>query len=289
MKYNYNSIADIAAFSERDGIPFWQVVLRSEVELTEADEAAVLGEAKKRIAIFNQSVEDGLADTRTTPSGMSGGQAKALFDGQPRFLSPLAYKALTYAIAVNEANAKMFRIVACPTAGSCGVVPGVMRAVGDTYHLDEEAYVRGFFAAAGVGNVITNAACVAGAVGGCQAEVGVAASMAASAAVELMGGAPKQCLYAASTVLMNMLGLVCDPVGGLVECPCQGRNAAGAANALTAAELALSGIQQPIPFDEMLDAMYTVGKRLPSEYRETAKGGCAATPTGCSLCSLNVE
>ena len=127
---------------------------------------------------------------------------------------------------------------------------------------------------------------VAGAVGGCQAEVGVASAMAASAAVELMGGSPVQCLDAASTVLMNMLGLVCDPIGGLVECPCQGRNAAGAANALTAAEIALSGVRQLIPFDEMLDAMYAVGRRLPQELRETAMGGCAVTPSGCSaFCS----
>ena len=123
-----------------------------------------------------------------------------------------------------------------------------------------------------------------GVVGGCQAEVGVASAMAASAAVELMQGTARQCLDAASTVLMNMLGLVCDPVGGLVECPCQMRNASGVANALTAAEIVLSGVRQLIPFDEMLDAMYTAGKRLPAEYRETALGGCAATSTGCSLC-----
>ena len=127
-------------------------------------------------------------------------------------------------------------------------------------------------------------ATVAGAVGGCQAEVGVASAMAASAAVELMQGTARQCLDAASTVLMNMLGLVCDPVGGLVECPCQMRNASGVANALTAAEIVLSGVRQLIPFDEMLDAMYTAGKRLPAEYRETALGGCAATSTGCSIC-----
>ena len=127
---------------------------------------------------------------------------------------------------------------------------------------------------------------VAGAVGGCQAEVGIASAMAASAAVELMGGNPQQCLDAASTVLMNMLGLVCDPVGGLVEYPCQNRNAAGVANALIAAELSLSGIRQLIPFDQMLDAMYAVGKRLPAELRETALGGCAATPAACAACGL---
>ena len=127
---------------------------------------------------------------------------------------------------------------------------------------------------------------VAGAVGGCQAEVGIASAMAASAAVELMGGNPQQCLDAASTVLMNMLGLVCDPVGGLVEYPCQNRNAAGVANALVAAELSLSGIRQLIPFDQMLDAMYAVGKRLPAELRETAQGGCATTPAACAACGL---
>ena len=127
-------------------------------------------------------------------------------------------------------------------------------------------------------------ATVAGAVGGCQAETGVAAAMAASAAVELMGGEPVQSLSAASTVLMNMLGLVCDPVGGLVEYPCQNRNASGVANALIAAEIALSGIRQLIPFDEMLDTMYQVGKRIPYELRETALGGCAASPSGCRFC-----
>ena len=124
-------------------------------------------------------------------------------------------------------------------------------------------------------------ATVAGAVGGCQAEVGVASAMAASAAVELMDGNPKECLNTASTVLMNLLGLVCDPLGGLVECPCQSRNAAGVSIALCTAEMALSGVPQIIPFDEMLDTMYQVGKKLPSELRETALGGCAATPTGC--------
>ena len=129
-------------------------------------------------------------------------------------------------------------------------------------------------------------ATVAGAVGGCQAEVGVASAMAASAAVELMGGTPKQCLDAASTVLMNMLGLVCDPVGGLVEYPCQNRNAAGIANALVAAEMALAGITQLIPLDEMINVMYTVGKKLPAELRETALGGCATAPSACKSCHM---
>ena len=192
-------------------------------------------------------------------------------------------RAITYACAVLEVNTSMGLIVAAPTAGSSGIVPGVLLALKEEYGISDEKMTDVLFNAGAVGYLAMRNATVAGAVGGCQAETGVAAAMAASAAVELMGGTPEQCLFAASTVLMNMLGLVCDPVGGLVECPCQARNAAGAANALTAAEMALCGIRQLIPFDEMLSTMYSVGKRLPAELRETALGGCAATPTGCNF------
>ena len=195
-------------------------------------------------------------------------------------------KAMTYAMAVLEVNASMGLIVAAPTAGSAGVVPGMMLALQECYRISDQRIVDALFNAGAVGYLAMRNATVAGAVGGCQAEVGIASAMAASAAVELMGGDPQQCLDAASTVLMNMLGLVCDPVGGLVEYPCQNRNAAGVANALIAAELSLSGIRQLIPFDQMLDAMYAVGKRLPAELRETALGGCAATPAACAACGL---
>ena len=172
-------------------------------------------------------------------------------------------------------------IVAAPTAGSSGIVPGVVLSLKEEHDFSDSQAVDALFNAGAIGYLAMRNATVAGAVGGCQADVGVASAMAASAAVELMGGSPRQCLYAASTVLMNMLGLVCDPVGGLVEYPCQMRNASGVANAMIAAELALAGIPQLIPFDEMLEAMYTVGKKLPGELRETAMGGCAVTPTGC--------
>lgn len=175
-------------------------------------------------------------------------------------------------------------IVAAPTAGSAGIVPGLLLALQETYDYSDEQVTDALFNAGAIGYLAMRNATVAGAVGGCQAEVGVASAMAASAAVELMGGTPIQSLNAASTVLQNMLGLVCDPVGGLVEYPCQNRNAAGVANGLIAAEMALAGIPQLIPFDEMLDAMYTVGKKLPSELRETALGGCATTPSACQAC-----
>ena len=221
--------------------------------------------------------------------GLIGGEAKKLethYNKKKNICGDVLQKAMTYAMAVLEVNASMGLIVAAPTAGSAGVVPGMMLALQECYRISDQRIVDALFNAGAVGYLAMRNATVAGAVGGCQAEVGIASAMAASAAVELMGGNPQQCLDAASTVLMNMLGLVCDPVGGLVEYPCQNRNAAGVANALIAAELSLSGIRQLIPFDQMLDAMYAVGKRLPAELRETALGGCAATPAACAACGL---
>ena len=191
---------------------------------------------------------------------------------------------MTYAMATLEVNASMGLIVAAPTAGSAGIVPGILLALQEVYELSDAQLLEGLFHAGAIGYLAMRNATVAGAVGGCQAEVGVASAMAASAMVELMGGTPKMCVAAASTVLQNMLGLVCDPVGGLVEYPCQSRNAAGVANAIVAAEIALAGIPQLIPLDEMMEAMYKVGKRLPPELRETALGGCATTPSACAAC-----
>ena len=222
--------------------------------------------------------------------GLIGGEAQKLAQhsssGQG-LCGELLEKAITYAMATLETNASMGLIVASPTAGSAGIVPGLLLAFQEVYHFSDKEIQQVLFNAGAVGYLAMRNATVAGAVGGCQAEVGVASAMAASAAVELMGGTPKQCLDAASTVLMNMLGLVCDPVGGLVEYPCQNRNAAGVANALIAAEMSLAGIPQLIPFDEMLEAMYKVGKRLPVELRETALSGCATTPSACEACHIH--
>ena len=192
-------------------------------------------------------------------------------------------RAIAYSMAVLEVNASMGLIVAAPTAGSSGVVPGVLLALGEEKNLTDEQLFNGLLNASAIGYILMRNASVSGAEAGCQAEVGAASAMAASAAVEMMGGTPEMCLTAASIALSNLLGLVCDPIAGLVESPCQSRNAIGVANAVTCAELALSGITHPIPFDEMAEAMYRVGKSLPFELRETAMGGCAGTPTGCQL------
>lgn len=219
--------------------------------------------------------------------GLIGGQARLLNDrleSSNTVCGSVLTRGITYAMAVLEVNASMGVIVAAPTAGSAGIVPGLLLSLQEAYGFSDEQMVNALFNAGAIGYLAMRNATVAGAVGGCQAEVGVAAAMAASASVELMGGIPEQSLDAASTVLINMLGLVCDPVGGLVEYPCQNRNAAGVANALAATEIALAGIRQMISFDEMLDTMYHVGRRIPYELRETALGGCAATPSGCKFC-----
>ncbi len=283
MSYLYDTIEDIVRLADRESISFSEVVLRSEIESTGSTKEEVLAEIRRRIQIFKESVRDGIDDTRKSKSGMSGGQAKQLDERQPLFLSDLAYRALRYAISVNEANAKMFRIVACPTAGACGILPGVMQAVGEVYECDEEAYVNGFLAAAGVGNVVTNQACVAGAVGGCQAEVGTAAAMASACAVAMMGGTTEEVVTAMTLCMKNVLGLVCDPVAGLVEVPCVKRNGIYAVHALASAEMAMAGLRSRIPTDEVIGAMDSIGRALPEALRETSEGGLAKTKTGVDI------
>ena len=250
-------------------------------------------EADRRMDRVLSIMKDAAFSPVETPvksmGGLIGGEARALSLFQSRGKSlcgDVLGKGITYAMATLETNASMGLIVASPTAGSAGIVPGLMLSLQEVYHFSDEQVRQVLFNAGAIGYLAMRNATVAGAVGGCQAEVGIASAMAASAAVELMGGTPLQCTYAASTVLMNMLGLVCDPVGGLVEYPCQNRNAAGVSNALIAAEMALAGVPQFIPLDEMIYTMYAVGKRLPVELRETALGGCAATPSACEKCQL---
>ena len=260
MSYLYDTIEDIVRLADRESISFSEVVLRAEIESTGSTKEEVLDEIRRRIQIFKESVRDGIEDTRKSKSGMSGGQAKQLDERKPVFLSDLTYRALQYAISVNEANAKMFRIVACPTAGACGILPGVMQAVGEVYNCDDTAYINGFLAAAGVGNVVTNQACVAGAVGGCQAEVGTAAAMAAACAVAMMGGTTEEVVTAMTLCMKNVLGLVCDPVAGLVEVPCVKRNGIYAVHALASAEMAMAGLRSRIPADEVIGAMDSIGR-----------------------------
>lgn len=266
------------------------VMKERECDLAETTIDTINYRMKHALDIMRASANQPIKTPEKSMGGLIGGEAKKLSAHRTKGKSicgNVLSRAITYAMAVLEVNASMGLIVAAPTAGSSGIVPGLLLALQDEYGISDDRLVDALFNAGAVGFLAMRNATVAGAVGGCQAEVGTAAAMAASAAVELMQGTPEQCLDAASTVLMNMLGLVCDPVGGLVEYPCQNRNAAGVANALVAAELSLSGISQLIPLDEMIDTMYSVGKKLPPELRETALGGCAVTPSGCQLCRMH--
>ena len=284
----FKSAKELLVLCQQEALPISEIMRRREIELGETTRDQVNHRMARVLEIMRESAFLSLKKPARSTGGLIGGEAKKLRDHAAQgkaICGDVLQRAMSYAMGVSEVNASMGLIVAAPTAGSAGVVPGLLLALQDCYQISDDRLIDALFNAGAVGYLAMRNATVAGAVGGCQAEVGVAAAMAASASVELMGGTPEQCLDAGSTVLMNMLGLVCDPVGGLVEYPCQNRNAAGVANALIAAELALSGVRQLIPFDEMLVTMYAVGRRIPLELRETALGGCARTPSACAACS----
>lgn len=286
---DFKKAAELLSLCKEYDKPISQIMMDRECEMTEKP----LDKIRSRMAVSLQIMRDATKEAINQPSqsmgGLIGGESRKLSDLQSsgkNIAGNLLSKAIAYSMGVLEVNASMGLIVAAPTAGSSGVIPGVLLALQEEYDFTDDQIIDALFTCSAIGYLAMLNATVAGAVGGCQAEIGVAAAMAAAAVVELMGGTPEQCTDAASTVLMNMLGLVCDPVGGLVEYPCQNRNASGASNAIVAAEISLAGIHQLIPLDEMMDIMYTVGKKLPAELRETALGGCALSPSACAKCKI---
>lgn len=286
---DFKNAKELLALCQKKKLPISEVMRQREILLGETTAEIVDQRMDRVLEIMKDAAFSPIKDPMISMGGLIGGEARKLcefHDLGKSLCGNVLGKGITYAMATLETNASMGLIVASPTAGSAGIVPGMMLALQEVYGFSDKKIRQALFNAGAIGYLAMRNATVAGAVGGCQAEVGIASAMAASAAVELLGGTPLQCTYAASTVLMNMLGLVCDPVGGLVEYPCQNRNAAGVSNALIAAEMSLAGITQFIPLDEMIDAMYTVGKKLPAELRETALGGCAATPSACEKCHL---
>lgn len=286
---DFKNAKELLALCQKKKLPISEVMRQREILLGETTAEIVDQRMDRVLEIMKDAAFSPIKDPVISMGGLIGGEARKLcefHDLGKSLCGNVLGKGITYAMATLETNASMGLIVASPTAGSAGIVPGMMLALQEVYGFSDKKIRQALFNAGAIGYLAMRNATVAGAVGGCQAEVGIASAMAASAAVELLGGTPLQCTYAASTVLMNMLGLVCDPVGGLVEYPCQNRNAAGVSNALIAAEMSLAGITQFIPLDEMIDAMYTVGKKLPTELRETALGGCAATPSACEKCHL---
>ncbi len=256
----------------------------SEAVLQAFEEAEGRGALKKkmlsRILEMRDSIRRGLESDRPSRTGMVGWNAKGLWGAEDKLNAPLLKRVQAYAMAVNEENARMGRIVAAPTAGSAGTLPGALLGVGDHLGLEDADLLMPMILAAGIGKVISQTMFIAGATGGCQAEIGSSAAMAAAAVCELLGGDAKASVHAATMALMNTIGLVCDPVGGYVEVPCVSRNAFYSVHAISSAQLALAGLTSVIPPDEVVGAMASVGRMLPPELRETGEGGIADTPTG---------
>lgn len=277
---SYHSIEELFQASERENCSVGELACRIEAEESGRTEIEIWERMKSMLEIFRQAVKDGLTDTEKSPSGLVGGDGRKILDGNPLFLSDVCRKAAAYGVACAEANAKMYRIVACPTAGSCGILPSVLLAVGEMQDSSVQDLTRALLTASAFGKVVAENASIAGAVGGCQAECGTACAMAAAAVTDLMGGTKEQMGNAFALALKNILGLVCDPLGGLVEIPCVKRNGFHAVHALVAAEMALSGVKSMVPPDEVIAAMHDVGQRLPSELKETSRAGLAMTPTG---------
>lgn len=276
---NYGYIADLVSLATERKQQLSDIVLATETANSDYPTAYFWEAMRERYGVMKEAAVSGLKLREKSASGMVGGDA-AMLAGGDLFLGPVVTKTAAYSIAISEVNASMGRIVACPTAGSCGIVPGAILAVCECLDYPEKAAIRALFTAAGIGEVVAKNATVAGAVGGCQAECGTAAAMAAAAVVELRGGTAYQSAQAVALALKNMLGLVCDPVAGLVEVPCVKRNGFAAVHALLAAQLALSGVESVIPADEVIAAMYRIGLDLPSSLKETSEGGLAKTPTG---------
>lgn len=255
-------------------------VLRNEVGDDTAASAKLLATMRSRIGEMRDSIARGLSSKEKSRTGMVGWNAMTLDEAPDKLDAPLLKRVQAYAMAVNEENARMGRIVAAPTAGSAGTVPGALLGVADHLGVSDDDLVMPLVLAAGIAEIIGKSMFIAGSTGGCQAEIGSSAAMAAAAVTELLGGDAKASVHAGAMALMNTIGLVCDPVGGYVEVPCVSRNAFYAVHAISSAQLALAGLESVIPPDEVVGAMASVGRLLPPELRETGEGGIADTPTG---------
>ena len=277
-----DSMKKIFERSARENIPFWEIVLQYDMEERQVSRQASMA---KMLSTWQaiQDAADSYTGTQRSVSGLVGGDGlkMRLYARRGESIGgEFMDEVIVQAISMAESNACMRRIVAAPTAGSCGVVPAVLLPLCEREHYTQHELLEALYVASGIGAVIAYRASISGAAGGCQAEIGTASAMAAGALVSLRGGTNEQIGHAVAMALKNLMGLVCDPVAGLVEVPCVKRNVIGAVNAISAADMALAGIESRIPVDEVIDAMGEVGRRMPVEFRETALGGLAATPTG---------
>lgn len=280
---DYATIKELIELAEKEGLPISEVVLRVEIGETEQSREEIWQAMLENLGVMRESVATGRAGQIKSPSGLVGGDALKLRVNNTLIPGNFYREVIINALAVAEVNAGMGKIVAGPTAGSSGIIPAVVLALGEHLQLSDAQLTAGLFTAAGLGNVVAKRATLAGAAGGCQAECGVASAMAAGASVELCGGNPNMVGQAFALALKNLLGLACDPVAGLVEVPCVKRNGFAASHALTAAQMALAGIESIIPPDEVIEAMHQIGCLMPASLKETALAGLAVTPTGLAI------
>ncbi len=281
----YKSLAEICETEKRTGLPFWKIVQEDDcTERGVADRDSF--EQMRAMYHAMQDADEQYDGSQISASGLVGTEGKKMQQAREAgttICGNLVAKVMEKALKTGESNACMKRIVAAPTAGSCGVVPAVFLTVQEEKHFSEDKMVEALYVAAGIGGVIASRAFLSGAAGGCQAEIGSASAMAAGGLAYLMGGNAKEIANASALALKNLLGLACDPVAGLVEVPCVKRNVIGAVNALTAADMTMAGIFSKIPPDEVIDAMRSVGRSMNEDIRETGKGGLAGTPTGAEI------
>lgn len=281
----YKSLKEICDMAAEGGIPFWKVIQKDDCTERNVEEAESFEQMRAMYQAM-QHADHAYTGTRKSNSGMVGGDGKRVetYVAEGKAMSgPFIGKVMERAIKMGESNACMRRIVAAPTAGSCGVLPAVLLTYADQIDANEDKIVEALYTAAGIGQIIAHRASISGAFGGCQAEIGSASAMAAGALVHLKGGSKEEICGAVAIALKSLLGLTCDPIGGLVEVPCVKRNVIGAVNAVTAADMVMAGVSSVIPGDEVIDVMGEIGNEMPKKYKETAEGGLATSPTAMEI------
>ncbi len=278
--------SELIEVCNKENISIAEYTIREEMELTETSREVLIETMRENLKVMQSAAKEAMDRKVISISGLIGGDAlkiREYMEKKETLCGEFIVKAMARAISCSEVNAAMGRIVAAPTAGSCGIIPAAIITAGEKLNKNEDEMIMALFAASGVGILIAKNATLAGAEGGCQAECGSAAAMAAAGIVEMMGGTPKMAFDAGAMVIKNVEGLVCDPIAGLVEIPCAKRNIAGAISALTMADIAMAGVESKIPFDDTILSMHKIGKNMSSDLRETALGGLAVTPCGQKL------
>jgi len=282
----YRKGKDILEICNKKNITIWELALQTEIRDTHTEEKQILEKMEEVYKVMKNASESSVKKNINTLGRVIGGESiklKKRMDGGKTLCGDALNKAMIKAFSTSQHNASMGKICAAPTAGSSGIIPAAIITVVEEYNLTKKEAIRGLLTSSAIGKVITINATVSGAEGGCQAECGSAAAMVSAAIVEMMGGSPEMALNAAAISLKNIMGLICDPIAGLVESPCSKRNASGVVNAMISAEMALAGIESVVPFDEVVEAMKNVGDSMHSDFKETARGGIAGTPTGIKI------